>query len=49
MLDAGKDQCACSNTGCPRHGNCEECRKYHKSAGSQTGCQRSAKKTAEEE
>lgn len=29
--------CACYNTSCPRHGDCEACQEYHKYSKTQCG------------
>jgi hypothetical protein len=30
--------CVCTYPGCLRHGNCQECVKYHRSSGELPGC-----------
>ena len=35
--------CPCKNVGCPRHGNCEECKANHHASGGLTSCERLAK------
>jgi hypothetical protein len=32
--------CPCTWPDCDRHGNCEECRKYHHASGEKTSCER---------
>ena len=32
--------CPCTNTSCPRHGDCAACRDYHHSLGGQTSCEK---------
>ena len=33
-------RCPCSKTGCPRFGNCEECRKHHEDSSKPRPCER---------
>ena len=39
--------CPCKNVGCPRHGNCEECKANHHASGGLTACERLAKEQEE--
>lgn len=33
-----RETCACTYPGCPRHGKCCECIRYHRSRGELPGC-----------
>ena len=35
-----KAACPCSHFFCPRHGKCDECRKYHEKKGISPHCER---------
>ncbi|MBQ3879962.1 MAG: hypothetical protein II727_06625 [Oscillospiraceae bacterium] len=39
--------CPCKNVGCPRHGNCVECKANHHASGGLTACERLAKEQEE--
>ena len=39
--------CPCKNVGCPRHGNCAECKANHHASGGLTACERLAKEQEE--
>jgi len=36
--------CPCTWPGCPRHGDCEACKKYHHSLGQKTTCEKQVSK-----
>ena len=39
--------CPCKNIGCPRHGNCVECKANHHASGGLTSCERLAQEQEE--
>jgi len=48
IMSKPNPNCPCASKSCPRHGDCKECRAFHKENGGKTACQRlaDAKKTA---
>ncbi len=37
------EDCPCTYPGCPRHGDCEECKEYHHSIDQKTCCEKKKK------